>query len=249
MGYAMGCAGPSTAARLEDALMSFGNARRLAWLAFFTIHCGGTTQLVTPDAAAAFDSSGSSSGGSLEGGTVAAGFVASFIQGHAAEPQFCPFGARAEWIDIGAPTGTMPTTAADGANQGGERVSIACSVHATSGGFLVELNAALSGIGSITAFSDPTHGPVDPMAGGKGITGTFQSAQLGRYASSDCTIAFAYNGGPVPETPPIAPGRIWGHMSCPNAQRADILIMAPDGGVTNATCDTEADFLFENCAQ
>jgi hypothetical protein len=224
-------------------------SRYVALFAFMTIQCGGVTQPAGSDAAAASDGGGSSSGGGVEGGTVADGFVASFIQSNAAEPQFCPFGARAAWIDIGAPTGSMPTTAPDGAHQGGERVSISCSVHATSGGFLVELNAALSGIGSITVFSDPTQGPVDPIAGGKTITATFESAQVGRYASTSCAITFTYEGGRVPESPPIAPGRIWGHLSCPNAQRADILIMTPDGGVTNATCDTEADFLFENCTQ
>jgi hypothetical protein len=81
------------------------------------------------------------------------------------------------------------------------------------------------------------------------LTGTFENGQLGRYTSDSCTIAFTYDGAPVPLNPPIAPGRIWGHLSCPNAQRGDISIMSPDGGVTPATCDTEADFLFENCTQ
>jgi hypothetical protein len=224
-------------------------ARYLALFALTTIHCTGTTLPANSDAAAA-DGAGSSSGGSVDGGPVADGFVASFIQPNAAEPQICPFGSRADWIDVGAPLGSRPATIPDGANQAGSLVAIACAVHPTSGGFAVQLNAALSGTGSITVFSGTTQGLVDPVAGGKGITATFESGRLGRYASSDCTITFTYDGGQVPQNPPIAPGRIWGHLSCPNARRTDgVGIMTPDGDVTYVTCDTEADFLFENCTQ
>jgi hypothetical protein len=45
----------------------------------------------------------------------------------------------------------------------------------------------------------------------------------------------------------IAAGRIWGHLSCPAAADPSITKTAPDGGTEDATCDSEVDFVFENC--
>jgi hypothetical protein len=46
--------------------------------------------------------------------------------------------------------------------------------------------------------------------------------------------------GPVPASPPIAAGRIWGHLRCPHAF---------DNETPSVVCDVEADFMFENCTQ
>jgi hypothetical protein len=228
----------------------------LALIAFFSIHCGGATQEAHGDAAAP-DGGGSSNGdggaessfsGDSGGGgpMVAAAFVASSIASDPGAPQLCPFASRQDWIDVGSPATSSPVAAPDGSTQQTGRVAVACTVHATNGGFDVQLNAALSGAGSVTIASSS---PVDAASGAQGVTGTFASGQRGRYSSDTCTIAFTYNGAPIPLSPPIAPGRIWGHLACPNAQRSDLQVMGPDGGTASSTCDAEADFLFENCAQ
>jgi hypothetical protein len=173
-------------------------------------------------------------------------FVESYIQAVSATSQECPFGSRKEWIDIGTPTGLQPTTVADGNAQSGGTVTVACSVHPNGNGFDVTLNASLSGQGSLTITSNS---PVTQAGGGMGVTGTFQSAQSGNYTSDNCKITYVYQGGMVPNKTPIAAGRIWAHISCVNAQRKDEMVMAPDGGTTFPSCDTEADFIFENCAQ
>lgn len=65
-----------------------------------------------------------------------------------------------------------------------------------------------------------------------------------------CTITYVYDPGgsvggvggdkAVPDNPPIAAGRIWGHIKCPNTTT-----MSMQGAV----CDAEADFIFEQCQQ
>ncbi|MCL2449165.1 MAG: hypothetical protein FWD17_09475, partial [Polyangiaceae bacterium] len=62
------------------------------------------------------------------------------------------------------------------------------------------------------------------------------------YTESDCTIsASGWSAqGSSPSPPSVAPGRVFGHLTCPNAQ-----------GVLGAlvVCVIEADFVYENCAQ
>jgi hypothetical protein len=174
--------------------------------------------------------------------------VASYIQQSAGIGQLCPYASQKTWIDVGTATGAQPTTISDGAVQGGGKVSVACTVHPDGNGFDVQLNAGLSGQGSVTITSNAP-GAVTQASGGKGITGTFESGQMGRYSSNNCTISYMYGNGKVPNNQPIAAGRIWAHLSCVDAQRTDTLMVGPDGGTTFTTCDTEADFIFENCAQ
>jgi hypothetical protein len=90
-------------------------------------------------------------------------------------------------------------------------------------------------------------GAVNAAVGGAGITAVFESGANGTFQSSDCTLTFQYEGGPVPASPPIAAGRIWGHVSCPAAQASGQTVTGPDGGSQPRQCDGEADFLFEQC--
>jgi hypothetical protein len=176
-------------------------------------------------------------------------FVASYIQPSFMMAAACPFGSRKEWVDVGSPTGTQPTTVSDGNSQSGGNVSVSCSVHPNGSSFDLNLNAGLTGSGSMTITSSP-NAPVSYPAGGMHVTGTFLSGANGRYASDSCAISYMYNNGKVPNTQPIAGGRIWAHLSCVNAQRTDGAgMLLPDGGTTPDTCDTEADFIFENCSQ
>jgi hypothetical protein len=68
------------------------------------------------------------------------------------------------------------------------------------------------------------------------------SFDLGRnvYTEGDCTIVpwFRVTVDPPPPSPSIAPGRIFGHLSCPNAV-----------GVLPDLCSIGVDFVYENCAQ
>ncbi len=177
---------------------------------------------------------------------VADAFVQSYIEGVSSTAALCPFGSQQAWVNIGAATGLKPTTVSDGGNSAGGKVTVACTVHPNGNGFDVQLNAALSNQGSITITSNS---PVTAAGGGMGVTGTFESGMYGRYSTNDCSITFMYNNAKVPVDTPIKAGAIWGHVSCVDAQRSDLNVMAPDGGTANATCDTEADFQFENCAQ
>ena len=175
-------------------------------------------------------------------------FVTSYIQ-PAGAGGVCDYQSQAPWIGIGAPTGNDPAVVPNGGNQGGgEGVTVGCTVHADGSGFDVSLNTSLGGHGSITITSLAGQ-IVSPSTGGT-VQGTFQSANMGTWSSETCTLTYQYQGGPVPRTPPIAAGRIWAHVSCPMAQRSDGELRGlPDGGMAVATCDTEADFLFEYCDQ
>jgi len=175
-------------------------------------------------------------------------FVTSYIQPSGAGT-VCDYQSQAPWIGIGAPTGNDPAVVANGGNQGGgEGVTVGCTVRPDGSGFDVSLNASLGGHGSITITSLAGH-VVNPSTGGT-VEGTFQSANMGTWSSETCVITYQYQGGPVPRTPPIAAGRIWAHVSCPQAERSDGELRGlPDGGMGLATCDTEADFLFEYCDQ
>jgi hypothetical protein len=177
-------------------------------------------------------------------------FVAAYVQAGANAAQ-CPFGTQTAWVEVGVPTGMQPTTVADGHQQMGSNVTVHCSVHPSGGGFDVQLNASLQGQGTLTINSPAGQGAVTLSGGGAGITGTFENANLGAnpFASQDCIITFMYDGAGIPVTPPIAAGRIWGHISCPAAQKTGQTVQLPDGGMQFQTCDAEADFLFQFCGE
>jgi hypothetical protein len=66
----------------------------------------------------------------------------------------------------------------------------------------------------------------------------------GSFSDSSCT--FTYDDASVPVAgSAVAPGRIWGHIDCPDA--TDAVVEAADGSATSRTCDGYADFMFENC--
>jgi hypothetical protein len=172
-------------------------------------------------------------------------YVSSYLQAVSATAADCPFGIRQQWVDIGVGTGNSPSTVPDQGSQAGGQVTVACTVHPDGSGFDIQLNASQSNVGSMTITSQS---PIDPSAGGTGVIGTFESGAHDTWRSNNCTLTFAYNNGKVPVSPPIAAGRIWAHVSCPNVSASDLNFQAPDGGTVPSSCDGEADFLFENCA-
>jgi hypothetical protein len=79
---------------------------------------------------------------------------------------------------------------------------------------------------------------------GTGVFGFFSNALYGSFSDSSCT--FTYDDASVPVAgSAVAPGRIWGHIDCPDA--TDAVVEAADGSATSRTCDGYADFMFENC--
>jgi hypothetical protein len=160
----------------------------------------------------------------------------------------CGLGSQKPWLDIGVATGDNPTRVTDGNQQAGSTVHISCTVATSGSGFDINLNATQEGLqgGSLTITSPGGQGAVT-TSGGSGITAVFESGQNGTFRSTSCTISYQYQAGTVPDNPPIAAGRIWAHISCPDSEVSGQTVTAPDGGTQNRTCDGEADILFEQC--
>jgi hypothetical protein len=178
------------------------------------------------------------------------GFLAATMDVGAMSPAtLCNFGSTQQWLDIGTATGGKPTTVQDGSQNAGATVHVTCTVSAVGSGFDVLLSATQGGLmgGSVTISSTSGQGAV--TASGGTVHASFQSGTLGDFTESDCQISYTYQGQMVPDSPPIAAGRIWGHVSCPTAQNSGSTVMLPDGGSQFRQCDGEADFLFEQCGQ
>ncbi len=141
----------------------------------------------------------------------------------------CPVaGGAGAFLTIGSGGGGMPTPVTDGSNN----VSVACMVHPSGSGYDVQLTASMSGGGSVSLSGSVT------ASGASGVSASFSGSQGGGpYTDNNCSVAFTYMGSPVQASSPVTAGRIWGHVSCPMA------------AMGSNTCDAEADFLFENCAQ
>jgi len=163
-------------------------------------------------------------------------------------PQVCNFGSVQQWLDIGTPVGGKPTTVQDGQSQAGSTVNVSCTVSTSGDGFDISLAATQQGLtgGSVIITSPAGQGAVT-QSGGSNISASFESESYGTYREDDCTISYLYQGETVPDMPPVAAGRIWGHISCPTAQVSGKTVTLPDGGTQNVQCDAEADFLFEQC--
>jgi hypothetical protein len=168
------------------------------------------------------------------------------------------FSTLKSFLQIGQATAGHPTTVQDGGQDRNANVTLNCMVHAQGNGFDIELSATENGPqgGSLTIASAMGQGTVTKMAS-SGISASFVGQggvvfreQAGSNDPMGCTITYEYDpsgsiGGvagdsPVPTSPPIASGRIWGHIKCPNAV---------EQATPSVLCDAEADFLFEQCQQ
>ena len=217
--------------------------------------CSSST--VTPGSADGGDAgSGSGSGSGSDGSTGEGGippdaFIAATLGvGPSSPSTVCNVGSTRSELSVGvAINNSRPATVADGDQQAGSTVHVSCAVVASGGGFDIALEVSTDGPagGDVTILSPGGAGAVT-LSGASGITGTFTRSD-GTYSQSACTIAFTYLGGAVPGSPPVAAGRIWGHLSCPAAQASGETVPSPDGGVETVQCDAEADFLFEQCHQ
>ena len=162
------------------------------------------------------------------------GFVSATV-GTGTQSPLCPLGSAMPWLTVGEATTGKPMTVLSG-NDG---VTMTCSVRASGNGYDVSASVTATGRqgGSFTLVSPPGTGAVT-VSGGQGIQASFGStAASATYQQSACVVSFTYLGSPVPDSPSVFPGRIWGHLSCPSATTAP----------NTTTCDAEADFLFEEC--
>lgn len=164
----------------------------------------------------------------------------------------CPFASVVNFLSIGMPTGEKPTTILDQGQAAGGTATVTCSVHPHGQGFDVALNVSVAGPGggALTITSPAGAGAIG-SSGGTGVTAAFSNAADGDGLSeTGCTITFEYMGAPVPVSPAVAAGRIWGHLACPQALfSGGRTALGPDGGSTPASCAASGDFLFENCSQ
>jgi hypothetical protein len=156
----------------------------------------------------------------------------------------CGTNIKAPVLTIGANPGgsTAPKTQPDGSTQpNAGAVNVACSV---SGSFVVNLTAVLSATPIALGASLTITGNVNASSGGT-VSAALSTGNFGNFGASDCTVTFTYNGGKIPTSPVIAPGRVWGHLSCPTiGSTSGMMVGSPS---TTEICDVEADFLFENC--
>jgi hypothetical protein len=162
------------------------------------------------------------------------------------------------WLQIGTATSGHPTTVQDGGSDRNANVNVNCTVHPQGNGFDIELTAIENGPngGSLTITSPQGQGTVTTMTS-SGVSASFVGQggivfreQAGSNDQTGCTITYKYDpsgsvGGiagdtPVPTSPPIAAGRIWGHLSCPKAVSQ---------AMPNVVCNGNADFIFEQCNQ
>lgn len=187
-------------------------------------------------------SSGSSSGGSSSSSSGGQQFQPdAFVEatvGPGAEATLCPAMTDMASFALGMPTAAKPTTVANGGSASGGTATVTCSVVPQGSGFDVSLSASLGG-SSFSLQSPAGQGAVQSN-GGIGLSMTLTDASGTYQGQGICTLTYDYQSMPVPVSPPVAAGRIWGHVSCPAAQL---------GGQAGKQCDTEADFLFEQCAQ
>jgi hypothetical protein len=159
----------------------------------------------------------------------------------------CDKGPLSERLGIGTATGQKPTTVPDnGVDRGTSVVRVRCAVTGSSGGYKISL---FTERGGTTGGSFQASGQVDLNGGTVYGLVNFQGITLEQL---DCKLTYTYGmpPSPVPITPPVNPGRIWGHLSCPKmVTTGGERVMHMDGTQTKLQCASETDFLFENCSQ
>jgi hypothetical protein len=150
----------------------------------------------------------------------------------------CNFTAAVPFAQIGMATGSAyPTTETSG--NGGTNVQ--CTVSQSGDMFSLNLFAT-SYTGTLVVTGTASNAAPGAM-GSTSLTGTFESTMNGQYQGTNCTLTYTFGSGAnaaVPANPPIAPGQIFGHIDCPNAQL---------NGDPMTVCDASADFLFQNCSK
>jgi hypothetical protein len=142
-----------------------------------------------------------------------------------------------------------PSTVQDQGSQSGANVGVSCTIHPDNNGFDVSLEVTLAGQngGSITINTAPGT-QVTSMGGTVSATFNAYNESFGTFQSDNCTLDYG-NAHPS-DNQPIAGGRVWGHILCPQVvEQTGKTGTSPEGGSEPETCAGEAYFLFEQCAQ
>jgi hypothetical protein len=227
--------------------------------AFVTVGaCTNSTQGTGTDAGVldGAGSSGASPGGSSGSSSDAASpqdtYINATLGPQAGNSQLCSMLTVGPAVTIGSfRANTKPTVVSDNGTDKGGTVNTMCQVTGGSGGFDINVTATTTGAATSTALGGGVVnvvGHVDGTGTGTNLHTVISTNQV-TWTGATCTVTPMYGGGPVPQSPPIAAGRVWAHVSCPS--------MTPDNGVrvnvngmqVMQQCDGEADFLFENCFQ
>jgi hypothetical protein len=165
----------------------------------------------------------------------------------------CPF-SSANVVTAGTMTaGNLPESVTEGT--GG--LSLTCSVVPNGDGYDIQLDASLPGSsgGEFTANGHVTVGSADGLSGGGTVNAQFVSQTAGvAYEGTDCPVTYTYLQQPIAPAQRLSAGSIFAHISCPNAMSSGtsvsgMQVMEPDGSLGSASCDGEADILFQNCSQ
>lgn len=207
------------------------------------IGCGGAIRSTSADAGpgdagvtGSGDDGGDCGGGSSSGGTSTGlpdGFVSAVLMNAPCEPG----GPTVNLVSIGMATPGRPITVTSGGSNGGtpaQTAQIDCQIIPYCDGFSVSIDATVMSMGVSAPSFQITTRPMDLVTASGGTV----EANLGDWQGHNCTLSFTYLGAPVPESPPVAPGRIWGHVECP-------MVTSGQG----VRCSAEADFLVENCTR
>jgi hypothetical protein len=165
----------------------------------------------------------------------------------------CPF-SSADVVTAGTMTsGNLPESVTAGTNG----LTLSCTVTPNGDGYDIQLDAKLPGSsgGEFTANGHVTVGSADGLSGGGTVNAQFVSQSEGvDYVGKDCPVTYTYFMQPIAPAQRLSAGSIFAHISCPDATDSGSLVNGtqvtePDGSLGSATCDGEADVLFQNCGQ
>lgn len=160
----------------------------------------------------------------------------------------CPaVGGPGSWLQIGefrGPTKEETSVVIDGEDQNSLRVALECSVAPAAGGFDVDVLAELEGNegGSVRI-----KGNFKPSGEQENITAIFQRGDFGNFTGTACKVSYFApseatkddNGGDLKSFRGVAPGRVWGFLSCD----------AVENPQSNKACRATTQFRFENCGK
>jgi hypothetical protein len=153
------------------------------------------------------------------------------------------------WLQIGnfaRPDKLETAPLQDGLTQDGKGVQIVCSVAASGDKLNVTVDAVLQGEGSVNISGLVT------KTGTSKVRAFFNRSDVGRFIQDDCDFEPYHDGGQYDTTakgadgkllsvPDMAPGRVWGKLTCSGAVRSD---QDPP-----KVCLAKVSFRFENCGQ
>jgi hypothetical protein len=189
--------------------------------------CGGSVQPGGGGSAGTGGAGGSAGSGTVDPADV---YLTSTI-GPSSKSQPCQIGTVTPELQIGSDTSGVQT--------GTQGTTVTCSVMSSGSGFAVSAEVDAEGGSFAVSGAMPSSGT------GSGITASLDYGVGGGapvlYSGTNCsvTLANASTPGFDPSAgPPIAPGRVWATLDCPD------MTVAGQTGV----CEGVVTFRLENCA-